>query len=106
MTLWTVAYQAPLSVGFSREEYWNALSFPPPGDLLDPEIEPMSLASPVLQADSLPGKSPGLLWLPKFFNFLFWNDHRLIRTVKKKKVYIYRSQGCFTQVIWLHSLGS
>ena len=47
-TPWTVAQQAPLSVGFSRQEYWSGLSFPPPGDLPDPEIEPASLMSPVL----------------------------------------------------------
>ena len=37
---WTVAYQAPLSMGFSRQEYWSGLPFPSPGDLPDPEIEP------------------------------------------------------------------
>ena len=47
-TPWTVAHQAPLSVGFSRQEYWNGLSFPPPVDLPDPEIELVSLASPAL----------------------------------------------------------
>ena len=50
----TLAFQAPLSVGFSRKEYWSGLSHPPPGDLLDPGIEPASPASPALQADSLP----------------------------------------------------
>ena len=43
-TPWTVAYQAPLSMGFSRQEYWSGLPFPPPGDLLDPKIEPVSPA--------------------------------------------------------------
>ena len=47
---WTVARQAPLSVRFSRQEYWSALPFPSPGELPDPEIEPRS---PVLQADAL-----------------------------------------------------
>jgi len=47
-TLWTVARQAPLSMGFFRQEYWSGLPFPPPGYLLDPEIEPMSLMSPAL----------------------------------------------------------
>ena len=47
-TPWTVALQAPLSIGFSRQEYWRGLPFPPPGDLPDPEIEPLSLASPTL----------------------------------------------------------
>ena len=59
VTLWTVAHQAPLSVGFSRPEYWSGLPFPSPGDLPDPGIEP---GSPTLQADSLPaGKAIYLL---------------------------------------------
>ena len=43
-TAWTVALQAPLSMGFPRQEYWNGLPFPPPGDLPHPEMEPSSLA--------------------------------------------------------------
>ena len=50
-TLWTAAHQAPLSMGFSRQECWTGLPCPPPGDLPNPGIEPMS---PALQADSLP----------------------------------------------------
>ena len=50
-TLWTVARQAPLSMGFSRKEYWSGLPFPSPGGLPNPGIEPRS---PALQADSLP----------------------------------------------------
>ena len=49
-TPWTVAHQAPLSMGFSRQEYWNGLPFPSPGDLPNPGIEP---GSPALQADDL-----------------------------------------------------
>ena len=45
---WTVAYQVPLSMGFSRQEYWSGLPSPTPGDLLDLGIEPMSLAFPAL----------------------------------------------------------
>ena len=44
MTPWTVARQAPLSLGFSSQEYWSGLPFPSPGDLPDPGNEPMSLA--------------------------------------------------------------
>ena len=51
MTPWTVARQAPLSMGFSRREYWNGLPFPSPGNLPDPGIEPGSSA---LQVESLP----------------------------------------------------
>ena len=47
-TPWTVAHQAPLSLGFSRQEYWSGLPFPPPGDLPDPGIELMSPVSPAL----------------------------------------------------------
>ena len=53
---WTVAYQAPPSMGFSRQAYWSGLPFPSPGDLPDPGIE---LGSPELQADSLPTELPG-----------------------------------------------
>ena len=56
-TPWTVACQAPTSVGFSRKEYWSGLPFPSPGDLPDPGIEP---ESPTLEADSLPSEPPGL----------------------------------------------
>ena len=49
-TPWTAAYQAPLSVGFSRQEYWSGLPFPSPGELPDPGIKP---GSPALHADSL-----------------------------------------------------
>ena len=48
VTLWIVAPQAPLSVGFSRQEYWSELPRPPPGDLPDPQIEPASLTPPAL----------------------------------------------------------
>ena len=48
MTPWAIACQAPLSLGFSRQEHWNGLPCPPPGDLPDPGIEPASLISPAL----------------------------------------------------------
>ena len=55
-TPWTVVYQAPPSMGFSRQECWSGLTFPSPGDLPDPGIEPRS---PALQADALPSEPPG-----------------------------------------------
>ena len=55
-TPWTAARQSPLSVGFSRQEYWSGLPFPSPGDLPCPGTEP---GSPALQADSLPLAPPG-----------------------------------------------
>ena len=53
---WTVAYQAPPSMGFSRQEYWNGLPFPSPGDFPNPGIKP---GSPALQTDALPTEPPG-----------------------------------------------
>ena len=55
-TPWIVACQAPLSMGFSRQEYWSGLPFPSPRDLPDPGIEPRS---PALEVDSLPSEPPG-----------------------------------------------
>ena len=56
MTLWTVAYQAPPSMGFFRQEYWSGLPFPSPGDLPEPGVKP---GSPALQADALPSEPLG-----------------------------------------------
>ena len=61
VTPWTVIRQAPLSMEFSRQEYWSGLPFPSPGDLPDPGIEPRS---PALQADSLPNEPP---WKTNYF---------------------------------------
>ena len=55
VTPWTAAYQAPPSMGFSSQEYWNGLPFPSPGDLPDPGIEPRS---PTLQTDALTSELP------------------------------------------------
>ena len=61
VTPWAVAHQAPLSLGFSRQEYWSGLPISSPGDLPDPGIEPEASA---LQADylstELPGNSPSV----------------------------------------------
>ena len=74
-TPWTAARQAPLSMGFSRQEYWSQLPCPSPGDLPYPGIKPISLEDPSLQADSLPlsrrgsplgslGGSKSIFWKP------------------------------------------
>ena len=55
-TPWTVAYQTPPSMGFSRQQYWSGLPFPSPGDLPNPGMEP---GSPALQADALPSEPRG-----------------------------------------------
>ena len=58
-TLWTTARQAPPSMGFSRQEYWTGLPCPPPGDLPNPGIEPVTLKSPALVGGVLPPALPG-----------------------------------------------
>ena len=60
-TLWTVAQQAPLPMGFSRQEYWSGLPCPPPGDLPDPGIKPSSLKSPALAGGFF---TTGTTWKP------------------------------------------
>ena len=73
MTPGTVACQAPLSMGFSRQECWSGLPFPSPVDLPDPGIEP---GSPALQADSL----PELQWQPKiYFMFIDLLHHFILK---------------------------
>ena len=67
---WTVAYQAPPSLGFSWQEYWSGLPFPSPGDIPNPGIEP---ESPALQADSLPTELPGTLNLLVMIILSFFN---------------------------------
>ena len=62
VTPWPVAYQAPPSMGFSRQECWSGLPFPSSRDLPDPGIEP---GSPTLQADALPSEPPGKTCLLK-----------------------------------------
>ena len=63
-TPWTVAYQAPLSMGFSRQEYWTGLPFLPTRGLLNPGIEPPSLASPLLAG--------GILYYRTTWEAHFW----------------------------------
>ena len=60
-TPWTAAYQALPSMGFSRQEYWNGLPFPSPGDLLDPGIKP---GSPAFQADTLTSEPRNFMLRP------------------------------------------
>ena len=64
VTPWTVAYQVPLSMGFSRQKCWSGLPFPSPGDLPDQGIEP---GSPALWAEALPSEPPGKPLAPKWY---------------------------------------
>ena len=89
-TPWTVAYQPPLSMGFSKQEYWSGLPFPSPGDLgLNPGLNPGSEpGSPALQADALPSEppSPMCLELHSFqaqcvLNFTHFTNGKVFLTV-------------------------
>ena len=64
-TPWTIAHQAPLSMGFSQQEYWSGLPFPPSGDLANPGIEPTSPASPALHMASLSLSHQGSPYISK-----------------------------------------
>ena len=64
---WTVAYQSPPPMEFSRQEYWSGLPFPTPGDLPDPEMEPRS---PTLQADALSPELPGKQFSSTFYGYM------------------------------------
>ena len=71
VTPWTVAYQAPPSMGFSRQEYWSGLPFPSPGDLPNPGIEP---GFPTLEADALTSEPPGKPLCILYDNLnIFWS---------------------------------
>ena len=83
-TLWTVAHQGPLSMKFSRQEYWNRLPFPPPGDLLDLGIAPASPVSPALQADSFPAEPLGKPNAKKNRNKIYFTSTR-VASVKPNK---------------------
>ena len=74
VTLWTVASPAPLSIGFSQEEYWSRVPFPPPGDLLDPGASstPWLLGLPHWQADFFTTEPPGKSFLIIYLNGHLW----------------------------------
>ena len=78
-TPWTVAHLAPLSMGFSRQEYWSGLPFPSPGDLPDPGIEPRSSA---LQADTLTSEPRGKSKINKNMH-LSWTVRRWNQSILK-----------------------
>ena len=89
-TPWTVAYQAPLSMGFSRQGYWSRLPFPSLGDLPNPGIEPRS---PSMQADTLPSEPPQeQACIKSKLSNIFW---------KAEKCLYYSDPGMI--LLWLYS---
>ena len=90
-TPWTIAYQVPPSMGFSRQECWSGLSFPSPGDLPEPGIEP---GSPALQADALPS-----LFQEIFRNLTSKSSINLQRTNINSNYYCYCN---VKENIWIH----
>ena len=80
VTPWTAACQAPLSVGFSRQEYWSGLPFPSPGNLPDPGIEPSSPVSPSLAGRFFTTESPGK---PPSVSYWDLNSQRCASVLKK-----------------------
>ena len=72
MTLWTVTLQAPLLMGFSRQDYWSGLPCPPPGDLPKLGIEPTSPEFPALQVDSLLTEPPGKPYMCILYHNIYY----------------------------------
>ena len=84
---WTVAHQPPLSMGFSRQEYWSGLPFSPPGDLPNPGIEPASLASPALAGGfftTVPPGEPYVRAIMKDMFFCMLNPFIFTHSTKEK----------------------
>ena len=100
-TPWTIAYQTPLSMKFSRQEYWSGLPSPSPGDFPSPAIEH---GSPSLQADTLPSEPPGE---PRFICLLkTLMLEMLILEVKEPwaKETSFRRKGWYLHKYWLNTL--
>ena len=85
-TPWIVAYQAPPSMGFSRQEYWSGLPFPSPGDLPDPGIEPWS---PTFQADTLTSEPPGKSFTCQTYTFTMYTKDLFGSKVLLNSVFLF-----------------
>ena len=99
MTLWTVALQAPLSMGFSRQEYWNGLPCPPPGDLPNAGIKPTSLISPAL-AGGFFTTSAGVIEIHVFSaTCLFFQPYSVVASLKQPPMSQASWPSC--ELVWL-----
>ena len=95
--LWTVAYQAPLSMEFSGQEYWSGLPFLIPGDLPDWGIEPSSIASPALAGGFFITEAPGKPqngWLLKYRSSYFFRPHIVCLTTGRLCFVQFRYDTC------------
>ena len=97
-TPWTIAHQAPLPVGFSRQEYWSGFPFPPPWDLPDPGIKPWSLRLLYWQVGSLP-LATIQLWGKKNSTPDIYLESNLAKRLCRK-VFILGSQMAYTTIGW------
>ena len=99
VTLWAVACQAPLSMGFSRQECWSGLPCPPPGDLPDPRIEPSSFMSPALTDGFFTTRATweALIVNPLTLNFFFFG--KFLEDYDDLLLYIYPVQ-VFQHFLW------
>ena len=106
-TPWTTAHQAPLSTGFSRQEYWSGLPFPSPGDLPDPRIEP---ESPALQADALlsaPQGSPiPYAYTSQFICLLFSSNVYLIQELLPGFTWYIQGTYFIQLIFWIFVVSS
>ena len=89
---WTVAYQAPPSMGFSRQEYWSGLPFPSPGDLPDPGIES---GCPALQANALTSEPPSLQI--SVSQAVFLGRHKLLKLTQEKVEKLKKKKRSYTK---------
>ena len=101
-TLWTIAHQAPLSMGFSRQEYWTEFPCPPPGDFPNPGIKPASLTSPALAGRFFTTSTTKSMYRFNFvrccqiclqIDYIRWHSHQQHR----------RQLGLWTQKVWIKS---
>ena len=99
VTPWTIAHQAPLSMGFSRQDYWIGLPFPSPGDLPDPGIKPTSLTSSALEGRFFTPLPPGKPELSVGIFICKWNKWTVNNLCRKDRWINNQSQGYGTKDI-------
>ena len=92
VTPWTVAHQAPLSMGFPRQEYWSGLLFPSQGDLTNPGIKPLSLTSPALQAYYFITVAPGKQILGNSNHWVRQNPSKRVQVTLKTGIWLSESE--------------